>query len=161
MVKWEKIYNFDKPKVNYETKTSQKNLEKIITALSRGDHGKERKKAAPRLAKNSKLFKSIIHAIKEKKGDNVVSLDLKKIDEAVADFFILCEARSNIQVKAIADSIEEVVRTECDEKPYHIEHGDAWTLLDYVNIVVHIFQHEQRMFYNLESLWEDAPRTEH
>ena len=130
-------------------------MEKVITALQ------ERKKAPVRTTKNSKLFKTIINAIKEKKGDGIVSLDLKKIDEAVADFFILCEARSNIQIKAIAQSIQDEVEKECDERPYHIEYGDTWTLVDYVNIVVHIFQHEQRMFYNLESLWEDAPRTEH
>ena len=130
-------------------------MEKIISALQ------ERKKAPTRLTKNSKLFKTIINAIQEKKGDGIVSLDLKKIDEAVADYFILCEARSNIQIKAIAQSIEQLVETECGERPYHIEHGDTWTLVDYVNIVVHIFQHEQRMFYNLESLWEDAPRTEY
>ena len=130
-------------------------MEKIIAALQ------ERKKTPARLTKNSKLFKSIINAIQEKKGEKIVSLDLKKIDEAVADFFILCEARSNIQIKAIAQSIEDIVERECDERPYHIEHGDTWTLVDYVNIVVHIFQHEQRMFYNLESLWEDAPRTEY
>jgi ribosome-associated protein len=130
-------------------------LEKIISALQ------ERKKTTPRLTKNSKLFKNIINAIQDKKGQNIVSLDLKKIDEAVADFFILCEAGSNIQIKAIAQSIEDTVETECGERPYHIEHGDTWTLVDYVNIVVHIFQHEQRTFYNLESLWEDAPRTEY
>ena len=130
-------------------------MEKIITALQ------ERTKTAPRLTRNSKLFKTIINAIQEKKGDGIVSLDLKKIDEAVADFFILCEARSNIQIKAIAQSVEDMVEIECGERPYHTEHGDTWTLVDYVNIVVHIFQHEQRVFYNLESLWEDAPRTEH
>ena len=130
-------------------------MEKVITALQ------ERKKAPVRTTKNSKLFKTIINAIKEKKGDGIVSLDLKKIDEAVSDFFILCEARSNIQIKAIAQSIQDEVERECDERPYHIEYGDTWTLVDYVNIVVHIFQHEQRMFYNLESLWEDAPRAEH
>ena len=130
-------------------------MEKIITALQ------ERKKTSTRLTKNSKLFKNIINAIQEKKGREIISLDLKKIDEAVADFFILCEAGSNIQIKAIAQNIEDMVEMECGERPYHIEHGDTWTLVDYVNIVVHIFQHEQRKFYNLESLWEDAPRTEH
>lgn len=130
-------------------------MEKIITALQ------ERKKAIPRLTKNSKLFKTIIKAIQEKKGSEIVSLDLKKIDEAVADFFILCEAGSNIQVKSIAQNIQDIVEIECGENPYHVEHGDKWTLVDYVNIVVHIFQHDQRIFYNLESLWEDAPRTEH
>jgi len=130
-------------------------LEKIITALQ------ERKKTATRLTKNSKLFKSIINAIQDKKGEGIVSLDLKKIDEAVADFFILCEAKSHIQVNSIATNIIEAIALECDEKPFHVERGDNWTLVDYVNIVVHIFQHEQRMFYNLESLWEDAPRTEY
>jgi ribosome-associated protein len=136
-------------------------LEKIITSLSKESTGQDRKKAASRLTKNSKLFKNIIHAIKEKKGDAIVSLDLKKIDEAVADYFILCEARSNIQIKAIADSIEDVVEKECGERPYHVERGDTWTLVDYVNVVVHIFLHEQRMFYGLESLWADASRSEH
>ena len=130
-------------------------MEKIITALQ------ERKKSPARLTKNSKLFKTIIDAIHEKKGEEIVSLDLKKIDEAVADFFILCDARSNIQVRTIAQNIVDIVEAECDERPYHVEHGDKWTLVDYVSIVVHIFQHDQRMFYNLESLWEDAPRTEH
>lgn len=130
-------------------------MEKIITALQ------ERKKAPARLTKNSKLFKTVINAIKDKKGDGIVSLDLKKIDEAVADYFILCEARSNVQINAIAQSISDAVELECDERPYHVERGDTWTLVDYVNVVVHIFQHEQRMFYSLESLWEDAPRTEH
>ncbi len=130
-------------------------MDKIINSLQ------ERKKSPTRLTKNSKLFKTIIAAIQEKKGTDIVSLDLKKIDEAVADFFILCDAGSNVQVKAIARNIEELIEQECEERPFHIEHGDHWTLVDYVNIVVHIFQHEQRMFYNLESLWEDAPRTEH
>ena len=130
-------------------------MEKIISALQ------ERKKAPTRLTKNSKLFKSIINAIQDKKGAGIVSLDLKKIDEAVADFFILCEATSHVQVNAIATNIIESIQLECDEKPYHVERGDSWTLVDYVNIVVHIFQHEQRAFYNLESLWEDAPRIEY
>lgn len=130
-------------------------MDKIITAIQ------ERKKAPTRLTKNSKLFKTILNAIQDKKGDNIVSLDLKKIDEAVADYFILCEAGSNIQINAITQNIEAMVEMECDESPYHIEKGDTWTLVDYVNIVVHIFQKEQRIFYNLESLWEDAPRTEY
>lgn len=130
-------------------------MEKIITALQ------ERKKTTTRLTKNSKLFKTIVNAIQEKKGQQTVSLDLKKIDEAVADFFILCEANSNIHIKAIAQNIVDSVEAECGEKPYHVEHGDKWTLVDYVNIVIHIFQHEQRAFYNLETLWADAPRTEH
>ncbi len=130
-------------------------MEKIITVLQ------GRKKSAEGLTRNSKLFKSILKAVKEKKAENIVSLDLKKIDEAVADFFILCEAQSHIQLKAIADNVEKIVKEECGEAPYHVERGDMWTLVDYVNVVVHIFQHEHRKFYNLESLWGDAGRVEH
>lgn len=90
-----------------------------------------------------------------------MSLDLRKIDEAVADFFILCEAQSNVQLKAIADNIEASVKEQCDERVFHTELGDDWTLVDYVNVVVHIFQREHRKFYDLESLWADAERMEH
>ena len=130
-------------------------MDKIITALQ------GRKKSATRLTRSSKLFKTILNAIKEKKGENIVSLDLKKIDEAVADFFIVCEAQSHIQVKAIADSIAKMVKDECDESPYHVENGQQWTLVDYVNIVVHVFDREYRKFYDLENLWADAQREEH
>ncbi len=114
-----------------------------------------------RLNRNSKLFKVILDAISDKKGQNVVSLDLRKIDEAVADFFIICDAQSHIQVKAIADNVEERVREEVKERPYHFEVGTTWTLVDYVNVVVHVFQTEERKFYDLEGLWMDAERKEH
>jgi ribosome-associated protein len=130
-------------------------LEKIITALQ------GRQKAPTRLNRNSKLFKTIINAIKDKKGESIVSLDLRKIDEAVADFFVLCEAQSSVQLKAIADHIEAQVKDECEERVFHVERGEEWTLVDYVNIVVHIFQRDHRKFYDLESLWADAERMEH
>lgn len=130
-------------------------MEKIVTALQ------GRKKSPTRLNRNSKIFKTILKAIREKKGEQIVSLDLRKIDEAVADFFILCEASSHVQVKAIADHIQETVEKECDEKVYHSERGNEWTLVDYVNVVVHIFQQEHRKFYDLENLWMDAEREEH
>jgi ribosome-associated protein len=130
-------------------------LDKIITTIP----GK--KKTSDRITKNNKFYKTIIHAIQEKKGDHVVSLDLRKIDEAVADFFILCDAKSNVQCKAIADFVIETLEKTCDERPYRTEYGDKWTLIDYVNVVVHVFQHEHRVYYNLENLWADAPRTEY
>ena len=120
-----------------------------------------RKKSPVRTTRASKLFKTIIAAIQEKKGEAIVSLDLRKIDEAVADFFIVCEAQSYPQVRAIAEHVIEQVVRECDEKPYHTEAGEHWTLIDYVNIVVHIFNREHRKFYDLESLWLDAERMEH
>lgn len=130
-------------------------LEQAITALQ------ERKKAPSRLTRNNILFKTIIKAIQDKKGANIVSLDLKKLDEAVADFFILCEADSHLQIKAIRDNIVSEVMQASGERPYHVEEGEQWSLIDYVNVVVHIFQGEYRKFYDLESLWMDAGRAEH
>ena len=116
-----------------------------------------------RITRNSKIFKNIIHAIQDKKGENIISLDLRKIHEAVADFFIICEAQSHTQVKAIADFVEEEVRRTCDELPYKHEGRQAcqWILIDYVNIVVHVMQPENRQFYKLEELWSDGLSEEH
>jgi ribosome-associated protein len=122
-----------------------------------------RKKAVNRITRNSKIFTTIIKAIQEKKGENIVSLDLRKIPEAVADFFILCEANSTNQVKAIADFVEDEVKKNTEEDPYKHEGytGQQWILVDYVNVVVHVFQPETRKFYNLEEMWSDAERMEH
>jgi ribosome-associated protein len=122
-----------------------------------------KRSGAGRLTKNSKIFKAIIHAIQEKKGTDIVSLDLRKIPEAVADFFIICGAGSNTQVKAIADYVEEHVSNVCEERPYKHEGTQAlqWVLIDYVNIVVHIMLPESRKFYKLEEMWSDAPNEEH
>jgi ribosome-associated protein len=116
-----------------------------------------------RLTKNSKFFKSIIKAIQEKKGENILSLDLRKIPEAVADFFIICQATSATQIKAIADFIEEKVKKDCGELPYRDEgrHASHWVLIDYINIVVHIMLPETRRFYKLEEMWSDGALTEH
>ena len=122
-----------------------------------------RKKSPTKLTRNSKLFKSIIHGIQEKKGEHIVSLDLKNIPEAVTDFFIICQASNNNQLRAIADSIEFEVKKNCDEAPYKHEgrQAEQWILVDYVNIVVHIMLPEPRKFYQLEELWSDAPSMEH
>ncbi len=116
-----------------------------------------------RLTRNSKLFKSIILAIQEKKGDHIISLDLRKIPEAVSDFFIICSASNPNQAKAIGDYVEEKVNKKCGETPYKHEGKQAaqWILIDYVNVVVHIMQTEPRNFYRLEEMWSDAPQMEH
>ena len=116
-----------------------------------------------RLTRNSKIFKTIIHAIQEKKGENIVSLDLRKIPEAVSDFFVICEASSGTQVKAISDSIQAEVEKSCSELPYKHEGTQAlqWVLIDYVNVVVHVMVPESRRFYKLEDMWSDAPKEEH
>ncbi len=122
-----------------------------------------KKSSVVRLTRNSKIFKTIIHAIQEKKGEYIVSLDLRKIPEAVADFFIICQANSNTQLKAIADFIEEDVKKNCLENPYKHEGRQAqqWILIDYVNIVVHVMLPEPRKFYQLEEMWSDAQVMEH
>ena len=122
-----------------------------------------RKKAHARLTKASKIYKAIIRAIQEKKGENIVSLDLRKIPEAVADFFVICEANNQPQIRAISDSVEEEVKKSCGELPYRHEGKQNlhWVLIDYVNIVVHIMTGETRKFYKLEEMWSDAPLEEY
>ena len=121
------------------------------------------KSSVVRLTRNSKIFKTIIHAVLEKKGEKVVSLDLRKIPEAVADFFIICQASNTTQLRAIADFIETDVKEKCGEMAYKHEgrQGQQWILIDYVNVVVHVMLPEPRKFYHLEELWHDAPLTEH
>src|SRR5580658_3506810 len=122
-----------------------------------------KRKSVARLTRNSKIFKTIVHAIQDKKGENIVSLDLRKIPEAVADFFVICQASSGTQVKAIADAIEEEVKKSCAELPYKHEGRQSlqWVLIDYVNVVVHVMMPENRRFYKLEDMWSDAPQENH
>jgi len=119
--------------------------------------------SAARLTRNSRIFKAIIKAIQDKKGEEIVSLDLRKIPEAVADFFIICSASSGTQLKAIADNVEYEVKEQTNEIPYKQEGRQSmhWVLVDYINIVVHVMHPEQRKFYRLEELWSDAPSQEH
>jgi ribosome-associated protein len=122
-----------------------------------------KKKSAVRLTRNSKIIKTIIAAIQEKKGQNIISLDLRKINEAVADFFIICEAGNQPQIRAIAEHVEDQVKLKCEENPYHHEgyQNLHWVLIDYVNVVVHIMLPENRKFYKLEEMWSDAAAEEH
>jgi len=116
---------------------------------------KTRKKSVARLTKNSKIIKTIINAIHEKKGEEVVTLDLRKVPEAVADFFIVCEAGNQPQVRAISEHIEKEVKENCGEAVYHHEgyQNLQWVLIDYVNVVVHVMLSETRKFYKLEEMW--------
>lgn len=122
-----------------------------------------KKKSAVRLTRNSKIIKTILAAIQEKKGEHIVSLDLRKISEAVADFFIICEAGSQPQIRAIAENVESRVKEKCGENPYHHEgfNNLQWVLIDYVNVVVHVMLPENRKFYRLEEMWSDASVENH
>ncbi len=122
-----------------------------------------RTKSVTKVSRSSKLFKTIIKSIQDKKGENIVSLDLRKVPEAVSDFFVICQASSTTQVKAIADFIEYNLKEVCDETPYKHEGKVAaqWVLIDYVNIVVHVMLPDTRKFYKLEDMWNDAPLQGH
>jgi ribosome-associated protein len=122
-----------------------------------------KKQTVSKLNRNSKLFKTIINAILDKKGESVVSIDLRKVNEAVADFFIVCQASTNTQVRAIAENVEHEVRDQCGERPYRHEGWQAqqWVLIDFVNVVVHVMQPEPRKFYKLEEMWSDGDLKTH
>jgi ribosome-associated protein len=105
------------------------------------------------------LLKSIVRGIEELKGEEITILDLREIENSVCDFFVITEAQSSTQVKAISGSVEKQTKEERNEKPWHIEglENAEWVLMDYVSIVVHVFRKEARKFYDIESLWGDAP----
>jgi ribosome-associated protein len=104
------------------------------------------------------LAESVVNGMLEKKGQNIRWLDLRGIENSVCDYFIICEGNSNTQVDAIAQSVEDIVKKETGQRPYRSEGWEnaLWVLIDYVNVVVHVFERETRYFYNLESLWADA-----
>lgn len=105
------------------------------------------------------LLESVVKGIFEKKGQDVLKIDLRKLENRITDYFIICHGSSVNQIDSLCDSVEDTVRKETGEKPWHIEGLDNcfWVLLDYGNVVVHIFLEEYRQFYSLESLWADAP----
>jgi ribosome-associated protein len=120
------------------------------------------KAAARRVIAHNLLVDAIIDGIQDVKGRNVVKLDLTELKQSVADYFIICSGESSTQVEGIYQSIIRSTKKELDEKPWHAEGvGNAeWILLDYVDVVVHIFYKDVRKFYNLEDLWADAIRTD-
>ena len=123
---------------------------------------RRKRSSVTRLNKNSKILKAITHAIHEKKGENVILVDLRRVEEAVSDFFIICEATSTVQVRAIADNVEEYLKKQLGETPYRHEGKQTahWVLIDYVNVVVHVMQPEARKFYKLEEMWSDGEQEE-
>jgi len=109
-------------------------------------------------ASEDELIAFILQGIEEVKGDNIVLLDLREIENTVCDYFIICTGNSNTQVNAIVGSIQKTVSKSIKDKPWHIEGQDnaEWVLMDYVNVVVHVFQKHIREFYDIEGLWGDA-----
>lgn len=104
------------------------------------------------------LITEIIKGIEEIKGQDIQILDLREIENTVCDYFIICTGTSNTQVNAIVNSVQKTVSKALQEKPWHIEGSDnaEWVLMDFVHVVVHVFQKHIREFYDIESLWGDA-----
>jgi len=107
---------------------------------------------------SEELSKQIVKAIQEKKGDKIKLLDLRGLEHAISDFFVVCEAQSKPQVDAIFESIDELVKKNLGQDPIRVEGREEanWVLVDYFDVVAHIFKPEAREFYKLESLWSDA-----
>lgn len=107
------------------------------------------------------LLVNIIKGIEEVKGSDIDILDLRDIENTVCDYFIICNGNSNTQVNAIVNSVQKIVSKELKDKPWHVEGSDnaEWVLMDYVDIVVHVFQKHVREYYNIEGLWGDAKIT--
>ena len=107
------------------------------------------------------LLDSIVDGITNVKGEDITILDLSEIDNAICQYFVICNGNSNTQVSAIAASVERTVKTEMHERPYSVEgtQNKHWILMDYTNVIVHIFQKEYREYYDIESLWGDAKET--
>ncbi|MCA0932256.1 ribosome silencing factor [Lutimonas saemankumensis] len=116
---------------------------------------------AKKIVSSDLLITEVIKGIEDVKGENISIIDLREIENTVCEYFILCDGTSNTQVSAIAASVQKNVSKSLKDKPWHVE-GDSnaeWILIDYVNVVVHVFQKHVREFYKLEELWGDGKIT--
>ncbi|MBU2650915.1 MAG: ribosome silencing factor [Bacteroidetes bacterium] len=104
------------------------------------------------------LLQKVIEGIEEKKGKDIVRIHIGLNDNSISDYFVICHGTSKTQVEAIADSVVDTVRNEIAQKPWHIEgyENSEWILIDYVDVVVHVFEESKRSFYKLEELWGDS-----
>jgi len=107
------------------------------------------------------LITHIIKGIEEVKGNGISILDLREIENTVCNYFVICNGTSNTQVNAIVSSIQKTVSKALKDKPWHVEGSEnaEWVLIDYVHVVVHVFQKHIREFYDIEGLWGDAKMT--
>jgi len=138
-------------------------VKKVVSKSAKTNAKPEFKPTSAKIKGPSEILTdAIVEGILEVKGRNISVLNLKDVHNRVCDYFIICQADSNTQVNAIAGSVEVMVKKLTGERPYRKEgfENSEWILVDYVTVVVHIFQTEVRNFYNLESLWADADVTE-
>lgn len=112
---------------------------------------------------SEQLSQIVVKGMQEKKAEDIVVMDLREINNAVADFFVICSGNSDTHIEAISDSVDEHVYKVDEQDPWHREgyNNKTWVLLDYVDVVVHVFNQEKREFYQIESLWGDARITKY
>jgi ribosome-associated protein len=139
-------------------------VKKIAVKKAPAKKATVKKKAAkvePKAKLTNPLLASIINGLEERKAKNIAVLDLSKIPNRSFDYFVIADAESSTHVDSIASSVEETVKKQLNERPFHTEgwENSEWILLDYVNIMVHVFQQQTRDFYRLEELWADAEIT--
>ena len=141
--------------VEKKTKTTAK---KTAKTTAKATAKTVAKKSTRRRAQDEALVETMVQCMQEKKGQRIVSLDLRKVSGASFDFFVICEVDSAPQARAIADEIDEKVYAGFGEDPLHTEGyaNGEWVLLDYGNVLAHIFNKETRQHYRLEDLWGDA-----
>jgi len=147
--------------------TEKEELQKEANRIANTENKKKVTGGAKRSKKNAtqeqttSLLDAIVAGMQEKKAKNITIINLAGLEHRVCDYFVICDADSTTHVNAIADTLEETVIKKTGEKPYHSEgHQNAeWILIDYVNIVAHVFMRETREFYNIEGLWADGEVT--
>ena len=122
----------------------------------------QKKFMMPNTTSSDNLITFTIDGIEDVKGQNIIILDLRDIENTVCDYFIICDGTSNTQVNAIVNSVQKKVSKNIKEKPWHIEGSEnaEWVLMDYIDVVVHIFQKHIRQYYDIENLWGDAKITQ-
>jgi len=144
--------------------TEKEEAQKEANRIANTENKKKVTSKAKRPKKNStaeqttSLLDAIVEGMQDKKAKNITIINLSKLEHRVADYFVICDADSNTHVNAIADSLEESAIKKTSEKPYHSEgyQNAEWILVDYVNIVAHVFLRDTRAFYNIEGLWADG-----
>ena len=112
-------------------------------------------------SESTQLCEAIVEGMKENKANDIVVLDLRNLESAVCDYFVLCSGDSTTHVDGISNSVTRFVRKSIQEKPWHVEGktNSDWVLLDYINVIGHVFYKDSRGFYDIEELWSDADRT--
>lgn len=147
--------------------TEKEEMQKEANRIANSEKKRKVTSSAKRPKKNAteaqttSLLDAVVAGMQEKKAKNITVLNLTKLENRVCDYFVICDADSTTHVNAIADALEEMVIKKTGEKPFHAEgyQNAEWILIDYVNIVAHVFMRETRDFYNIEGLWADGETT--